>query len=65
MKNFWFTMVVVLLLTVGVAILVHHFLICGRLFDINDFLHHEVFLVLVLAFTGGLMVYSYGTGGKK
>jgi hypothetical protein len=64
-RNYWFTILVILLLTVGVAILVHHFLVCGRLFDVGDFMHHEVFLVIILAFTGGLMVYSYSLKRRK
>lgn len=56
---------IILLLTVGVSILIHHFLICGRLFDIGDFLHHETFLVLILGVTGGLGIAAYSLTWRK
>jgi len=65
MKNYWFTVLVAFLLLVGVSILVHHFLISGRLFDIGDFLHHETFLVLILGITGGLGIAAYSLVWRK
>ena len=64
-KNYWFIVFVIFLLLVGTSILIHHFLICGRLFDIGDFMHHEVFFVLIIGITGGLIIYSHSVGGKK
>jgi len=37
---------------VGLLIVVHHLLICGRLFDLGDILHHEFFEAI--CFTAGL-----------
>lgn len=36
------------------AITIHHLIVCGRLFDLSDMLHHEFFSFLFLAFGGGL-----------
>jgi len=38
------------------AIIIHHFFVCGRLFDLADILHHEWFAVTFLAFGVGLTV---------
>lgn len=48
--------IIVLLATVAFGILLHHFLICGRWYDVSDFLHHEVFLVLVLGTIAGILI---------
>lgn len=58
-KNYWFMVLVAFMLIVAGSILVHHFLICGRLFDVGDFLHHEVFFVLIMGVTGGLGIAAY------
>jgi hypothetical protein len=39
---------------VGVLIVVHHVVICGRLFDLRDMLHHEFFWAI--AFTAGIVL---------
>jgi hypothetical protein len=38
----------------GVLILLHHFLISGRFFDLRDILHHEFFEAIF--FTAGLVL---------
>jgi len=37
-----------------IAITIHHYLICGRIFDLTDMLHHEFFSFILLAFAAGL-----------
>ena len=44
---------------VVLAIVIHHFIICGRLFDLGDILHHEWFAVTFAAFGVGLIVGEY------
>ena len=39
---------------VGLLILIHHFLISGRIFDLADILHHEFFEAVF--FTAGLVL---------
>jgi hypothetical protein len=39
---------------VGLVILLHHLLICGRFFDLGDILHHEFFEAIF--FTAGLVL---------
>ena len=41
------------------AIVIHHFIICGRLFDFGDILHHEWFAVAFGAFGAGFVVGGY------
>jgi len=38
----------------GLLMLVHHVLICGRIFDLADILHHEFFEAIF--FTAGLVL---------
>jgi hypothetical protein len=49
MKILGFTFVLV-----GVLIILHHFIISGRLFDLGDILHHEFFEAIFL--TAGLVL---------
>jgi len=39
---------------VGLLIVIHHFIICGRFFDLADILHHEFFEAIF--FTAGLVL---------
>ena len=48
--------VILLCFAAFIAITVHHQLICGRLFDLSDMLHHEFFSWLLFAFGAGLSV---------
>ncbi|PVX23708.1 MAG: hypothetical protein CW716_11525 [Candidatus Bathyarchaeum sp.] len=36
------------LVFLGVLAIIHHVLICGRLFDLSDVLHHEFFEAILL-----------------
>jgi len=47
---------VVVCFAVFLAVTLHHFLVCGRLFDLADMLHHEFFACLLFAFGSGLTV---------
>ena len=38
----------------GVLMVIHHVIICGRLFDLSDILHHEFFEAI--AFTAGIVL---------
>jgi hypothetical protein len=46
------TVVGAVFVLVGLLIVFHHLLICGRFFDIRDILHHEFFEAIF--FTAGL-----------
>jgi hypothetical protein len=48
---------------VGLLIVIHHFLICGRLFDLKDILHHEFFWAV--AFTAGLTLLAVSVFDRK
>ena len=41
------------LVLVGLLIVVHHAMICGRLFDVGDMIHHEFFEAIF--FTAGIV----------
>jgi hypothetical protein len=41
------------LVLVGLLIVVHHVMICGRLFDVGDMIHHEFFEAIF--FTAGIV----------
>ena len=51
--------IIILCFLVFGAIIIHHFIDCGRLFDLADILHHEWFAVTFLAFGVGLTVGEY------
>lgn len=63
--NYWFVVVLVVLSTVAFAILLHHFLISGRIADLNDLLHHETFFVLTIGVIGGLIIAAIPLGMIK
>ena len=44
----------VIFILVGLLIILHHFIIGGRLFDIEDMLHHEFFEAILL--TAGITI---------
>jgi hypothetical protein len=48
---------------VGLLIVIHHFLISGRLFDLRDILHHEFFWVIF--FTAGLTLLAVSVFDQK
>ena len=48
---------------VGLLIVLHHFLICGRFFDVGDILHHEFFEAIF--FTAGLVLLLIGVFDRK
>jgi hypothetical protein len=48
---------------VGLLIVIHHFLICGRLFDLRDVLHHEFFWAIF--FTAGLTLLAVSVFDQK
>jgi len=39
----------IIFILVGLLIILHHFVISGRLFDVGDMLHHEFFEAIFLA----------------
>jgi hypothetical protein len=43
-----------ILVLLGLLIVLHHFIISGRFFDLNDILHHEFFEAIFL--TAGLVL---------
>jgi len=45
---------IIVCFAVFLAVTVHHYLICGRLFDLADMLHHEFFSFIFLSFGVGL-----------
>jgi len=47
----------------GLLIVIHHFLICGRLFDLRDILHHEFFWAIF--FTAGLTLLAVSVFDQK
>ncbi len=48
---------------VGLLIVLDHFLICGRLFDLDDILHHEFFWAIF--FTAGLTLLLVSVFDRK
>lgn len=64
-NNYWFMVLISFMLITAGAIILHHFLICGRLYDAEDFLHHEVFFVLLIGITFGLGLAAYSTKRRK
>ena len=48
---------------VGLLIVIHHFLISGRLFDLRDILHHEFFWAI--SFTAGLTLLAVSVFDQK
>lgn len=46
----------IIALLILISTVIHHFLICGRLFDINDFLHHESIMAAAIFFIAGSYV---------
>ena len=48
---------------VGLLIVLHHLLICGRLFDLADILHHEFFEAIFL--TAGLVLLLTSAFNRK
>ena len=51
------------LVVVGLLIVLDHFLICGRLVDIDDILHHEFFWAIF--FTAGLVLLAVNVFDRK
>jgi len=45
---------IIVCFAVFLVVTVHHFMVCGRLFDLGDMLHHEFFSFILLAFGVGL-----------
>jgi hypothetical protein len=54
MKKYEATMLGAIFVFLGLLLVVHHLLICGRLFDIRDILHHEFFEAVL--FTAGIVL---------
>lgn len=54
-----------LCIAVGSAIMVHHFMICGRVLDVDQVLHHEFFASVLFAFSLGIIVTVVTLGGRK
>jgi hypothetical protein len=50
-------------IVVGLLIVLHHFLICGRFFDLGDILHHEFFWAI--SFTAGLVLLLISVFDRK
>jgi len=48
------TVVAIILILAGLLIILHHAVIGGRLFDIEDMLHHEFFEAILL--TAGITI---------
>ena len=46
-------------IALGILVLLHHMLSTGRLFDVEDILHHEFFVGVFNAF--GIGVFLFGT----
>ena len=47
----WYSQTLLLLcLFVFFGVTIHHFVVCGRFFDLADMLHHEFFSFVCLAF---------------
>jgi len=44
----------IILIIAGLLIILHHFVIGGKLFDIEDILHHEFFEAIL--FTAGITI---------
>ncbi|MCW4015204.1 MAG: hypothetical protein NWF06_02435 [Candidatus Bathyarchaeota archaeon] len=42
------------LVLIGTLWVIHHLIICGRLFDVSDMLHHEFFEAIF--FTAGIVL---------
>ena len=42
---------------VGILILIHHLVTVGRIFDVNDVLHHEFFAGVIIAFGLGILIF--------
>ena len=40
----------------GLAVVVHHLMICGRLFDWGDILHHEFITITLFALALGILL---------
>ena len=51
------------LVLVGLLSVIHHLLICGRLFDLDDILHHEFFWAIF--FTSGLTLLAVNAFDRK
>ncbi|MCK4320632.1 hypothetical protein KAW11_03360 [Candidatus Bathyarchaeota archaeon] len=41
----------------GILILIHHLVTMGRIFDVNDVLHHEFFAGITIAFGLGILTF--------
>ena len=50
------TIIILFSFILFVAITVHHVIVCGRIFDLVDMLHHEIFSFVFLAFGIGLTI---------
>jgi len=48
--------VIIICFLIFIAITVHHFIVCGRLFDLSDMLHHEFFSAIFLALGIGIIL---------
>jgi len=44
-------------IALGVLVLLHHLLSTGRLFDVEDILHHEFFVGVFIAFGIGVLLF--------
>jgi len=49
------TVIAFLFVSVGILILIHHLVTTGRIFDVNDVLHHEFFAGITVAFGLGML----------
>jgi hypothetical protein len=52
-------LLIVAAIIIFVATVIHHFLICGRLIDVDDFLHHESILTACIFFIVGFYVNEF------
>ncbi|MCW4016762.1 MAG: hypothetical protein NWF06_10365 [Candidatus Bathyarchaeota archaeon] len=57
----WKKLVVIFCFVAFLVIVVHHWLICGRIFDVGDMLHHEFFAFGFLSFGVGFS-FAWFTG---
>ena len=57
------TIIGVIFVCLGLLIVVHHFLVSGRLFDLADMLHHEFFEAILLT-AGIVLLLTYRQNSK-
>ncbi len=51
------TVIAFFAISVGIIILIHHLVTIGRIFDVNDILHHEFFAGITIAFGLGILAF--------